>query len=65
MTFTIPFVSRPYAAPDPPAIVQTVARDDVQWNRPIFKAPPLDLHPKLFDATVFAEDLRQVGLGQH
>ena len=41
-------------------MVRSVAREDVQWNRPIFKAPPLDvLVPKVFDATIFADDLRR------
>lgn len=31
---------RPPAA-EPPALVRVVSRNDVQWNRPIFKAPPL------------------------
>lgn len=64
MTFPIPPTSRPHTALERPAIVQTVAREDVLWNRPVFKAPRLELHPKLFDATIFAEDMRLVGLGQ-
>lgn len=43
-------------------MVRTVAREDVQWNRPIFKAPPLELHPQAFDASLFAQDLPRVGL---
>lgn len=43
-------------------MVRTVAREDVLWNRPIFKAPPLELHPQAFDASLFAEDLLRVGL---
>lgn len=26
---------------NPPAIVRQVTREDVLWNRPVFKAPPL------------------------
>ncbi len=51
-------------APVPPAEVRSATREDVQWNRPIFKAPPLEAHLKAFDATIFAEDLRRLGLGQ-
>jgi hypothetical protein len=42
-------------------MVRTVAREDVQWNRPIFKAPPLELFLQEFDATIFAEELRPTG----
>ena len=45
-------------------MVRTATREDVQWNRPVFKAPPLELHPQAFDATIFAADLRRIGLGQ-
>lgn len=63
MQFPVPNF-HPKPAPEPPAMVRTVAREDVLWNRPIFKAPPLQLHPQAFDATIFAQDLRRVGLGQ-
>ena len=26
---------------NPPAIVRKITREDVLWNRPVFKAPPL------------------------
>lgn len=32
---------RPPPERETPAIVRVVTREDVQWNRPIFKAPPL------------------------
>ena len=44
-------------------MVRTATREDVQWNRPIFKAPPLEMFLQHFDATIFAEDLRRIGLG--
>ncbi|HVS51378.1 MAG TPA: hypothetical protein VHD62_03400 [Opitutaceae bacterium] len=50
---------RPPPAPEPPADVRSVTVADVTWNRPIFKAPPLK---PVFDATIFAEDLRRIGL---
>lgn len=40
MHFPIPF-NRPPAAAEPPAFVRVISRSDVQWNRPVFKAPPL------------------------
>ncbi|MSU50677.1 MAG: hypothetical protein EXS37_16585 [Opitutus sp.] len=54
----------PKPALEPPAMIRTATREDVQWNRPVFKAPPLQLHPQAFDATIFAEDLRRIGLGE-
>jgi hypothetical protein len=44
-------------------MVRSAAREDVLWNRPIFKAPPLELHPQAFDATAFAAEFRQIGPG--
>ena len=33
---------RPFAEREnPPAIIRKVTREDVLWNRPVFKAPPL------------------------
>ena len=48
-----PFV-RPQAATEPPALVRVVSREDVLWNRPVFKAPPLNVRPPVIDAKVFA-----------
>ena len=45
-------------------MVRTANREDVQWNRRIFKAPPLELHPQAFDATLFAQELPRIGLSQ-
>jgi hypothetical protein len=45
-------------------MVRSVLREDVLWNRPVFKAPPLELHPQAFDARIFAEDLQRIGLVQ-
>lgn len=54
MHLPIPF-TRPPTAPEPPALVRVVLREDVLWNRPVFKAPPLQVQPPVFDAKVFAE----------
>jgi len=53
---------RPNPAPEPPAMVRVAGREDVQWNRPIFKAPPLELSPHISPAKL-AEDLRRIALG--
>jgi hypothetical protein len=53
---------RPPPAPEPPADIRVVAREDVQWNRPVFKAPPLQLDPRKFDTKAFALELRRIGL---
>jgi hypothetical protein len=63
MPFPVPDF-HPKAAVEPPAMIQNATREDVQWNRRIFKAPPLELHPQAFDATRFAQDLRRVGFPQ-
>lgn len=54
----------PQPAPEPPAMVRSATREDVMWDRPIFKAPPLEQHLQSFDARIFAEDLKRIGLVQ-
>ena len=34
----------PKTASDVPAIVRTMSRSDVQWNRRLFRPPPLVVH---------------------
>ena len=63
MHFPVPDFQPKPAPPEPPAMVRTATREDVQWNRPIFKAPPLELHPEAFNATLFVQDLQRIGLG--
>lgn len=43
-------------------MVRHLGREDVLWDRPVFKAPPLE--PKLPHLRVppFAEDFRRVGM---
>lgn len=43
-------------------MVSALTRENVMWNRPVFKAPPLQLHPQAFDATIFAQDLCRIGI---
>lgn len=58
MYFAPPVISGDTTA-DPPALVRTVSREQVQWNRPMFKAPPLEVVPPTFDFT-----LAPVGAGK-
>jgi hypothetical protein len=66
MAFPVPhFQPQPAApAPEPPAMVRNATREDVLWNRPVFKAPPLQLHPQAFNSAIFAQDLCRIGLVQ-
>ncbi|MBL8580877.1 MAG: hypothetical protein JNL61_01450 [Rhizobiaceae bacterium] len=56
MAFPVP---HPHPKPDPapPAMVRTATREDVLWDRPVFKAPPLRLDPKALDASRVAQEL--------
>jgi hypothetical protein len=46
----------------PPAIVRVLTRQDVAWNRPIFRAPSLDLLPlPALDPTRLAQELQRIG----
>lgn len=52
-----PFVY-PQPATEPPALVQVVAREEeVLWNRPTFKAPPLKVTPPT--VAPFGPDVRK------
>ena len=53
-----PFVY-PQFATEPPALVRVVGRDEVQWNRPAFKAPPLNVMPPASAIAPFVTDLRR------
>ena len=44
-------------------MVRSMVREDVLWNRPVFKAPPLEPLLRGFNASIFAEEFRRVGLG--
>ncbi len=64
MAFPVPHLPPRRAAEPPPsvALVRMVTHDDVEWLRPIFRAPPLELSPKAFDAERLAAELRGIGL---
>jgi hypothetical protein len=39
--------------------VQVVSHGDVSWNRPVFKAPPLEVRPPLEDVAALAAERRR------
>ena len=45
----VPPVHQSQPSEAPTAIVRILTREDVMWNRPIFKAPPLDVVPPVAD----------------
>lgn len=53
----------PQPTSDPSALVRSIVREDVLWNRPVFKAPPLEPLLRGFNASACAEDLRRITLG--
>lgn len=57
MPFTVPMDHQPPA--DTPAIVRQLAREDVTWNRPVFKAPPLNVVPPFADISKLVLDIRR------
>lgn len=52
----------PDHAPEFPAHVRSVVRENAMWDRPIFKAPPLDRFLHGLDFKRVAQELRAVGL---
>jgi hypothetical protein len=49
MAFMLPFFRQPASSTEVPAIVRVVGPGAERWNRPMFKAPPLDVQPPLGD----------------
>lgn len=41
MNLPPPHISPPLERENPPAIIRKITREDVLWNRPVFRAPPL------------------------
>jgi hypothetical protein len=41
----VPPQFRPPPLPDPTPVVRVVAREEVGWDRPLFRAPPLEVYP--------------------
>ena len=48
-----PLFIRPQLFDEKPAIVQMVNREDVLWNRPVFRAPPLQVVPPDVEPEIF------------
>jgi hypothetical protein len=46
----------------PTAMVRAIEREDVLWDRPVFKAPPLEPQLRHLNVRAYAEDLRRIGL---
>ncbi len=57
MPFPVPMNHQPPA--EAPAIVRVIAREDVVWNRPVFKAPPLNVVPPLADISQLVQAIRK------
>ncbi|MES1166872.1 MAG: hypothetical protein ABUL68_02620, partial [Pseudomonadota bacterium] len=53
-------ISYPQPFTEPPAMVRVVKREDVMWNRPTFKAPPLNVKPTVTPLTSFPANLRKL-----
>ena len=45
--------TRPQLFDEKPAIVQMVTREDMMWNRPVFRAPPLQVAPPEVNSETF------------
>jgi hypothetical protein len=60
MLFSTPF-SRPDDPPPIPAIVRNVAAQRLLGDRPVFKAPPLEVRPPIADVASFTAGLSRLG----
>jgi len=58
MPFPTPFHDS-QSAGTPVAIVRVLEREDMMWDRPIFKAPPLQVVPPLADLAELARAVRK------
>jgi hypothetical protein len=54
-----PFI-RPQTEPEPPALVRVLTREEIHWNRPLFKAPPLEIQPPVADVLSFVSDIPKI-----
>jgi hypothetical protein len=58
MPLPLPYPA-PQPAPETPAIVRVYSRADVLWNRPVFKAPPLNVEIPVSDISELAFGIRK------
>ena len=54
-----PFV-RPETDTEPPALVRVLTREEIHWNRPLFKAPPLEIKPPTVDVMSFVTEIPKI-----
>lgn len=54
-----PPFDRPEPATEPPALVRVLTREEIHWNRPLFKAPPLNVKPPTADVKLLASEIRR------
>jgi hypothetical protein len=54
-----PPFERPQPASEPPALVRVLTREEIHWNRPVFKAPPLVVKPPTADVMSLAAEVRR------
>jgi hypothetical protein len=54
-----PFV-RPETNTEPPALVRVLTREEIHWNRPLFKAPPLEVQPPTKDVMSFVAEVPKI-----
>jgi hypothetical protein len=45
-------------------MVHHLGREDVLWNRPVFKAPPLKFALSHREVQAVAEEVRRIGAGE-
>lgn len=58
MPFPVPYHdTQPEQAPA--AIVRVLNREDIQWNRPLFRAPPLNVAPPVKDIADLVRSVRK------
>lgn len=58
MPFPVPYHhTQPIEAPS--AIVRVLNRDDIQWNRPLFRAPPINVVPPVDDIAELVRSMRK------
>lgn len=58
MPFALPVHHTP-PAEAPSAIVRVLNREDIHWNRPLFKAPPLNVVPPVADVAELVRSVRK------
>ena len=55
-----PPIERPPTTTEPPALVRVLTREEIHWNKPLFKAPPLKIEPPIADVRSFTADIPKI-----